>query len=409
MRHPMWDYDPGNLNFDVLVMKLETPLGPNDIAQPISYNTNSNIPTIGQTVTGFGMGVIDTQTYDISDGLMEADFKYISNDQCFGQVDFDNVKVGNEILCAVGDPAGTSTCLGDSGGPLTNAAATELLGIISFGSGCSSEIIPNGHVRLSAVADWIKEQICLISDNKPSDCPPPPVRDPREVQIVLYFNHDYFSDETTFSVRDVQTQDIVYTGPQYTPERGESVKSSFNLLPGEYIFEVDDKDNDGISAPAEYGGDGSWKLFALYDGVSETQLAVSDLADFGRYQNTDFTVGESTTVDVESTEREPANPELARCLERKDAEEATGGLSGTTCDCSETGQLLCETGNGQQCKPQNAVCGPSAACCSGRTCRAGYCRSNNGGGGGNRDAFKLGSNTVGGAASQRRSGNLRRL
>jgi hypothetical protein len=366
------------------------------------------------------MGVIDTQTYEISDGLLEADFKYISNDQCFGQIQFNNVLAGNEILCTKGDRTGTSTCLGDSGGPLTNADATKLLGIISFGSGCSSEIIPNGHVRVSAVASWIKKQICLISDDKPSDCPPrtAAVQGPREVQMVLYFDHDYYSDETTFGVRDTQTQDIVYSGPQYTPERGESVKSSFYLLPGEYIFEVNDKGNDGISAPANVGGDGNWKLFALYDGVSETRVAVSDGADFGRKQTTDFTVRESTTVDVESIRSEPethtvsenpANPQLERCLERKNAEEATGGLFGTKCDCSQNGQLLCLTsGNGQQCEPQNAVCGPSAECCSGRTCRAGYCRAANSVGEGGRDDSKIGSGTVGGAASQRRSGNLRR-
>jgi hypothetical protein len=404
IRHPRWDYIPDNLNFDVLVLKLETPLRSDDVAKPIPYNTDSAYPVVGDTVTGFGMGLIDNTNYVVADELLEADFKYISNDQCFGRIQFNNVQVGTEIMCT--DPIdGTSTCLGDSGGPLTDADANVLLGIISFGAGCTADNIPDGYVRLSAVANWIDEQICLISDDKPTDCPPPPAHDPREVPIVLYFDHDHFAEETTFAVRDMQTQNIVYNGPRYIPERGERVKTFFSLLPGNYRFEVHDMDNDGISAPDNLGGDGDWKIVALYDGVSETQLAVSDKSFFGRKQTTNFTVGESTVVNVESSDL--TKLEIESCWEQKGIEDVLGTLFGTKCSCDQNGQLLCMDANNKKCQHLNSSCDQTSECCSGRSCRAGYCRDITNISGGTRDDAKLGNDSVGGAAGHGRSGNLR--
>ena len=146
IRHPGWDEDQANLNYDILVLKLKTPLSANDVAQPIPYNTDPNFPRPGQTVLSMGFGL--TENDRVSNDLLEAEMEYISNDECWGRsVQFNSVRQGPEVMCT--DPIdGTSTCLGDSGGPLTDAEGTRLLGIVSFGSGCKPDLIPDGYVRM---------------------------------------------------------------------------------------------------------------------------------------------------------------------------------------------------------------------------------------------------------------------
>jgi hypothetical protein len=145
-RHPGWDEDRANLNFDILVLKLKTPLAADDVAQPIPYNTDPSYPANGQTVLAMGFGLTESQI--LSNDLLEAEMKHISNDECWGRtIQFNNVLKAEEVMCT--DPIdGSSTCLGDSGGPLTDVDGTRLLGIVSFGAGCYADQIPDGYVRM---------------------------------------------------------------------------------------------------------------------------------------------------------------------------------------------------------------------------------------------------------------------
>jgi hypothetical protein len=270
-----------------------------------------------------------------------------------------------------------------------------IIGVISFGVGCAPDAIPDGNVRISAVAGWIKESICSLSNNKPADCPTPTPQDPAAVQLSLYFIHDFYAEETTFAIRAKASREIVYTGPSYIPARNEPWKSEITLLPGDYVFEVYDSVGNGLQAGGL--GDGSWELMALYDGVTETRLAGGDGA-FGMEQVTDFVVTNNVVVNT---------AEMDSCIITKANEEALGASTGTLCDCVETDNevtLTCRDGaDGGICAVNHTPCGSASDCCNNRRCVNGLCRTRTGGTGRGR----LGSgNGFGGAAGRQSSSRI---
>ena len=433
IRHPDWAINRQKLNYDVLVMKLTTPLSSTDVAKPIALNADDNFPAETQTLVAYGFGITEDQ--NLSDHLRGADVTYISNKDCFGRgITFNNVMKSDEIMCT--DPSkkdDTSTCMGDSGGPLVDETGSTLVGVISFGSGCQADHIPDGHARMSAVYDWIQEQICFISANPPDTCASTTKpRDPSAVEVVIDFTHDFYPEETTFAIRSKETLKNVYAGPEYIPTRNGNHRESVFLLPGEYTFDISDTAGDGLGSVI---GDGSWKIFALYDGSTETEIASGD-ADFMDQQVTKFVVEEGTVLlddndtDTEidnGTEDTTSNNQLGlvpsdqmmKCLDSRDAELASGFLSSTTCTCASNATfddivLECFHENGESCAYNYQTCESTDDCCGERTCRMGMCRSpvqvSLG-----RDRNRLGGTTVGGAAARsargggtaRGGGNLR--
>ena len=405
-RHPGWSISRQQLNYDVLVMRLATPLTSTDIAKPIPINTNTNYPSNNQQLKAYGFGVTENEV--VSQYLREADVTYINNDKCWGRgISFNNVLKSEEVMCT--DPFGgtTATCLGDSGGPLTDATGSTLVGVISFGSGCEADNIPDGHVRLSEVSNWVQEQICSLSANPPSSCGlglSSRVAS-RAVPMVIDFSHDFYPEETTFAVRSKETQETVYAGPEYIPTRNGNHKSIMFLLPGEYTFEVHDIKGNGLVSDR---GNGSWKIF------QESKEVASGGPSFKNQQVTKFVVSEGT---VSNNNRNSAgnsegiSTELDECLVKKELEITIGAMYSTSCDCAPNGtsgqiQLACMDANDQQCGANYDTCFDSSYCCSGRRCSNNQCRSSAPTSGSRNDS-KISSR---GDASrlERDSGNLRR-
>ncbi len=130
LRHPQWNYDNGMLNFDILVrtfvftcdnhrcslhekanteiqaIRLTTPIASSDSVKPLAYNTNPGFPSEGQLVKGYGFG--RTEEGSIAQELREADFLYITNEECTSRTVFSNVKMGEDVMCTEGTT--TSTC-----------------------------------------------------------------------------------------------------------------------------------------------------------------------------------------------------------------------------------------------------------------------------------------------------------
>lgn len=446
-RHPGWSISRNKLNYDVLVMRLATPLTDSDAAKPISINISPDYPKNRQELKAYGFGLTEDQI--VSDHLREAGVTYISNDECFGRgITFNNVLKSTEVMCTDPYADRTATCLGDSGGPLTDSSGSTLVGIISFGSGCEADHIPDGHVRLSEVSDWVQEQICLLSANPPASCGDRvEQRDQRSVEVVIDFTHDFYPEHTSFSVQSKKTLKNVYAGPQYIPKRNGNHEESLFLLPGEYTFDVYDTEGDGLVSSM---GDGSWKLSALYDGCTKTEIATGGHS-FKNQQVTRFVVSDRTVsngkncggnpmpstnanptpgtnanptpnTDGNPTQNTDGNPtpivdslsELNECVKKKDAESIFGTAFSTTCDCfpnasSGAIELECFDPAGKTCAYLYQTCSVSSDCCSGRRCVDGQCRSmaptiTN------RDTNKIGGTSTGGAAARtaRGAGNLRR-
>ncbi|MBV7259395.1 serine protease [Erythrobacter crassostreae] len=62
-----------------------------------------------------------------------------------------------DILCARGSIAGSDSCNGDSGGPVTSRVGNRrvLVGVVSVGKGCAQGNTPAIYMRVESYADWI--------------------------------------------------------------------------------------------------------------------------------------------------------------------------------------------------------------------------------------------------------------
>jgi hypothetical protein len=358
---------------------------------------------------GFGL----TENEVVSQNLKEADVTYINNDECWGRgIQFNNVMKGEDVMCT--DPFGdTATCLGDSGGPLTDESGTTLVGVISFGSGCEADNIPDGHVRLSEVSDWVEQQICSLSAVPPTDCVDITSRDSQAVQMKIDFSHDFFPEDTTFAVRSKETLEIVYAGPEYIPTRNGSYESTLYLLPGEYTFEVYDVAGNGLVSGWVQNSmreDGSWTMYALYDDYTETEVARGG-ANFNDQQVTKLIVSERVIPNNISNNSVGISKEMDQCLAKKEMEDTIGASYLTNCECGMNDilgviQLTCNDANNERCGANYNVCNSDSDCCSGRRCNSGMCRSS--APTTNRNDNKIGGTNIGGAASRTGRGNLRR-
>jgi hypothetical protein len=75
------------------------------------------------------------------------------------------------------------------------------VGIMSTGLGCASETFPGIYSRISAVIDWIDENLCAISNNPGPDfgCPGlPRIPDTSEdeMEISIEINLDFYPSQT---------------------------------------------------------------------------------------------------------------------------------------------------------------------------------------------------------------------
>eukprot|EP00569_Conticribra_weissflogii_P013311 CAMPEP_0171385924 /NCGR_PEP_ID=MMETSP0879-20121228/39224_1 /TAXON_ID=67004 /ORGANISM="Thalassiosira weissflogii, Strain CCMP1336" /LENGTH=464 /DNA_ID=CAMNT_0011898229 /DNA_START=488 /DNA_END=1881 /DNA_ORIENTATION=- len=213
--HP--DYTPvPKMTYDaaLLVLSEET----TQDVELVTLNTDGFVPSPGDPVTAAGWGRTEgLNENSTSVVLLEADLVAIDNVQCYEEWElllnenwaFSSPNEFNSIICATDDIS--STCKGDSGGPLfipgmdesgaddvqvgiVSALAKETqvaplfipgmdesgaddvqVGIVSWGwPTCEPAAPPVAYTRISEVYDWIRSNVCEYSRNPPDsfDCPP---------------------------------------------------------------------------------------------------------------------------------------------------------------------------------------------------------------------------------------------
>jgi hypothetical protein len=452
VRHPQWDYygrnNEGALNYDVLLLRLETPNSLNDpIIQPISFNMDPSIPRIGDDLTIYGLG--RTETGSTSQELRYAIVQYISNENCTQRFRHNGVNitpVAEEFICSV-QPNNTavdiSTCKGDSGGPVTVELTTTdetgrisktkdivLVGVISGGVRCSTDEFPNGHARISSVASWMHQEICRISHQPPDDCQ---LKETKPVDsiiaILLSITFDFFPQETLYAIRSVSDQLIVHTGPEIVAKSNSQVNTTLYLIPGQYTMEVYDTYGNGMTGrdntPADptYGG---WELFAENDNDSTgpVLLAKGD-GNFTRRQVTTFEVLMAMDSDETSTDPDRDGITIAwnltmdECLLLQRDPYYSDDVTDTSCECrvvtTATSNLhnqlfdwICSENstNVNECSLQYHPCQTSEDCCQKFYCINDLCVRGRGHGNNNSDKKKdnrLGKERQGSSDTNRHS------
>ncbi|KAG7368016.1 trypsin [Nitzschia inconspicua] len=318
--HPDYYSNIALINNDIMVLRLSEPV--TEIV-PVRLNQDPDFPVPGRDVTAAtGFGLTDFAAGTLPSQLQVGYLSPITNADCASRGRFLNVVLSADVLCV--DPVSdASVCAGDSGGPLTvplvkvseqqgsegssttaqtvdDDATAIQVGVISFGTTCEPDNVPDGMTRVSYFYDWIQEQICRHSRVPPLNCPTlssatsaaESFINQDAVTVELDFQHDFMAEETTFAVRQASNNAIKYIGPEYVPQRGERVTSTFQLFPGNYVFEVYDSAGTGMVNPSQINSAfpaGKWTLTAVFANGSRQELATGD-ENFEFVQFTPFEV-----------------------------------------------------------------------------------------------------------------------
>ncbi|KAK4314191.1 hypothetical protein Pmani_014524 [Petrolisthes manimaculis] len=155
------NYNNRNLQNDIAVLELASPLTFSDTVMPVCAPDTSN-DFVGETATATGWGTLASGGSQPSI-LQEVDLTVMSNSQCASAYNFN---IPNVMICAT--DAGKDTCQGDSGGPLVvpnSDSVYSLVGITSWGIGCATN--PGVYTRVTEYVDWVNnlvssgQQMCV--------------------------------------------------------------------------------------------------------------------------------------------------------------------------------------------------------------------------------------------------------
>ncbi|KAH8280259.1 hypothetical protein KR018_001168, partial [Drosophila ironensis] len=151
--HP--NYRTINNDYDAAILILDGDFEFNDSIQPIKLATQRPDHDTAVVVTGWGT---TSEGGLISNLLQEVEVNVVENTECKKAYP---IVLTSRMLCAGVTGGGKDACQGDSGGPLVYK--NELVGIVSWGTGCARENYPGVYCSVSEVHPWLVETIASIS------------------------------------------------------------------------------------------------------------------------------------------------------------------------------------------------------------------------------------------------------
>lgn len=159
INHP--DYNPVNLNNDISLLKVQTPL---DLingalrAIRLPKSQHQGIRFVGNRSRVAGWGIDNSG--EISEQLNFVDLEIIDNGAC--RRIYGSDRVVEHVLCGYGYiNRNQATCGGDSGSALVVFDEGEWIqvGVASFGALQCQRRFPSGFMRVTEFVDWINGQI----------------------------------------------------------------------------------------------------------------------------------------------------------------------------------------------------------------------------------------------------------
>ena len=149
-------YNPSNLNNDIGILILATPVTANQFVRWSVLPALGNSETFaGELATVTGWGRTSDTVPGTSPQLRSVQNNIITNAACISSLGAVVIVPSTICLATTG---GRGTCSGDSGGPLTVARGGNRLqvGVVSFGVGAGCERgFPAGFARVTSFRQWI--------------------------------------------------------------------------------------------------------------------------------------------------------------------------------------------------------------------------------------------------------------
>ncbi|XP_059791537.1 ovochymase-1 isoform X4 [Balaenoptera ricei] len=148
--HPSFTQFPPN--DDLCLLHLENPVELGKFVSPICLpGKDDKINLLSKCMTA-GWGITEPHQDEFPKTVQQAKVPLISSTSCRSYWGLD---IKNTNIC--GGAAGSSSCMGDSGGPLQCAqdGQYKLIGIVSWGSSNCHPAAPTVFTRISAYRDWI--------------------------------------------------------------------------------------------------------------------------------------------------------------------------------------------------------------------------------------------------------------
>mmetsp|Transcript_11660 Transcript_11660/g.16471 ORF Transcript_11660/g.16471 Transcript_11660/m.16471 type:complete len:511 (+) Transcript_11660:3-1535(+) len=302
-RHP--EYNSRTLSNDFMILKLRTPVTSID---PVPFNTDGSVPAANDNLKVIGLGTTRSggsqSTY-----LQEVTVKTYSDQACDDY--YSGGIVRDTMFCAGNDAGGKDSCQGDSGGPIftydENGRAVSQVGVVSWGEGCALRGYPGVYAEISAVQQWIEDQICNLSSDKPSYCnggngsdSGPPAADEATIEIVV--TTDDYPNEISWVLRETNGRLIASAPRGFFSEANKRYEWAINVKKSAtYEFTISDLERDGICC--DYG-EGSYEIKLKSTG----RVLVSG----GKYEATERSVFQpldnNNTPPVAPPPSPPANP-----------------------------------------------------------------------------------------------------
>ncbi len=150
--HP--DYADIPYNNDVTLLHLASPAPSN--FQPLRFITDDAYDDAGMNsrVIGWGTTSSGGQTSPV---LLQVDVPVIDPVTCNDEDHYSGSITENMICAGDLEDGGIDSCQGDSGGPLMVHTGDywELIGIVSWGTGCAEAAYPGVYTRVSNYLDWM--------------------------------------------------------------------------------------------------------------------------------------------------------------------------------------------------------------------------------------------------------------
>eukprot|EP00094_Tigriopus_californicus_P006968 TCALIF_06709-PA protein Name:"Similar to Trypsin (Phaedon cochleariae)" AED:0.06 eAED:0.06 QI:4/1/1/1/0.3/0.36/11/0/449 len=163
--HP--DYNELTLDNDFAIVELKGPINFSDFPniRPICLPVPGHELPLGSEAITTGWGATGGASNSI---LQAATVSTISSSDCQQELQY---TITNNMMCAESTVGGQGPCSGDQGGPMISNEANEnyyeLVGVSSFGPGCTVPEAPFVYSNVSAALDWILSEIGTPSCERP--------------------------------------------------------------------------------------------------------------------------------------------------------------------------------------------------------------------------------------------------